>query len=564
MIACINCSLYNPGPPTRIANISGTSSTNIISDKLSIYYQNVQGLIPFTELNKSHLNLDSTKLCELHAYIYDKCPDIVVLNETWLKNSILDGEILPSDSYKIFRKDRTHFSHPPDPDNPLKFKRNGGGVLIAVSCSLQLSSCRINLNCKAELLAVEIVLNDASKVVITTCYRVGTLGINNCHEICNAITKLLRKKRVKKLFIIGDLNLRNINWETNSSINNVEQLFLEEFFKLGLIQCINTPTHTKGKILDVLLTNSENLINNIQVLSNCEVCKSDHYAITFDLSLKIKRKKTIKTKRFNFKRAIWEGLNNALNSVDWITTLDYLEPDLAWSRFKVILNSLLDIYIPKVTVKLNSKPPWFDAECYLKCKEKARLHKKYKSTKLIADELKFSLCRKEFKRLIRSKMRDNLYCSNDRNDICKQFWSHLKSKSSTNRIPEVLKHQSSISSNNLTKANLFNDYFHKQFSNSSVYDIDVNFSNDELFDIDFSCTKIKQLLDDINTNKAAGPDGIHGCILKYCSISLYKPLSIIYKLIYNTGIIPAEWKSANIVPIHNSIQFNSITESKYI
>ena len=180
-----------------------------------------------------------------------------------------------------------------------------------------------------------------------------------------------------------------------------------------------------------------------------------------------------------------------------------MEPDLAWSRFKDILNSLLDIYIPKVTVKLNSKPPWFDAECYLKCKEKERLHKKYNSTKLIADELKFSLCRKEFKRLIRSKMTDNLYCSNDRNDICKQFWSHLKSKSSTNRIPEVLKHEGSISSNNLTKTNMFNDYFHKQFSNSSVYDIDVNFSNDELFDIDFSCTttRIKQLLDDINTNK---------------------------------------------------------------
>ena len=102
MIACINCSLYNPGPPAQFANISNTSSTNIISDKLSIYYQNVQGLIPFTELNKSHPNLDSTKLCELHAYIYDMCPEIVVLNETWLKNSILDGEILPSDRYKNF------------------------------------------------------------------------------------------------------------------------------------------------------------------------------------------------------------------------------------------------------------------------------------------------------------------------------------------------------------------------------------------------------------------------------------------------------------------------------
>ena len=196
MIAYINCSLYIPGPNTQTANHSGTSSTNILGDKLNVY-QNVQGLIPFTEVKKSHLSFDNTKLCELHPYIYDKCPDIIILNETWFKTSILDDEILPSNKYKIFRWDRTHFFHPSDP-NPLKFKRNFGSVLIAVSCSFQLLSYQISLNCKAKLLAVEIVLNDAYKVVITMCYRVGTLGINNCHEICNVITKLLRKKGVKK------------------------------------------------------------------------------------------------------------------------------------------------------------------------------------------------------------------------------------------------------------------------------------------------------------------------------------------------------------------------------
>ena len=28
------------------------------------------------------------------------------------------------------------------------------------------------------------------------------------------------------------------------------------------------------------------------------------------------------------------------------------------------------------------------------------------------------------------------------------------------------------------------------------------------------------------------------------------PLSIIFKLSYNTGILPADWKIANIVPVH--------------
>ena len=175
MIAFLNCSMYNPGPTIQPRNNVVSSGNTTHNDKLSVYYQNVQGLIPFTELNKTHPNLDNTKLFELHAYIYDKYPDIVVLNETWLKSSILDSEILPPNLYKIFRWDRTHLSHPPDPDNPLKYKRNGGGVLIAVSCSLQLSSCRVNLNCEAKLLAVEVVMNDTSKLVITTCYRVGTL-----------------------------------------------------------------------------------------------------------------------------------------------------------------------------------------------------------------------------------------------------------------------------------------------------------------------------------------------------------------------------------------------------
>ena len=45
-------------------------------------------------------------------------------------------------------------------------------------------------------------------------------------------------------------------------------------------------------------------------------------------------------------------------------------------------------------------------------------------------------------------------------------------------------------------------------------------------------------------------DVIHGCVLKYCSISLCRPLSIIFRLSYKTGSIPAEWKYANIVPVH--------------
>ena len=80
--------------------------------------------------------------------------------------------------------------------------------------------------------------------------------------------------------------------------------------------------------MDLILTNSDNYIGNIKILSDHEACKSDHYAITFDIKLKIDRQKPLKTKNFNFKRANWDQLNIDLNNVNWPSLLDSLEPDL--------------------------------------------------------------------------------------------------------------------------------------------------------------------------------------------------------------------------------------------
>ena len=58
------------------------------------------------------------------------------------------------------------------------------------------------------------------------------------------------------------------------------------------------------------------------------------------------------------------------------------------------------------------------------------------------------------------------------------------------------------------------------------------------------------MLKNINVNKACGPDGLSGKILKNCSGSIAYPLSLIYQISYNTGIVPQEWKVANVVPVY--------------
>ena len=90
--------------------------------------------------------LNTIKMANFQAYIFDKKPDIVLLNETWLSKNISDNEIFPNQPYKVFRLDRSRKTHPIDPSNPDKFKKNGGGVLIAVKSELKCESKLIKLN----------------------------------------------------------------------------------------------------------------------------------------------------------------------------------------------------------------------------------------------------------------------------------------------------------------------------------------------------------------------------------------------------------------------------------
>ena len=147
-------------------------------------------------------------------------------------------------------------------------------------------------------------------------------------------------------------------------------------------------------------------------------------------------------------------------------------------------------------------------------------------------------------------MRENLYNRDDPVLITKKFWSHVKSNSKSTRIPECVQHKGRYRSIPKEKCDLFDNYFFDQFSEASTYGTPIDWSNDEAFNVEFTPSKIELLLRRINSNKACGPDDIHGKILKNCATSLSQPLSLLFSLSYNSGSIPKEWKIANVVPVH--------------
>ena len=532
MFAIVNPSLLNPGP-----------------NHISVLYHNVQGLIPFCELGQIHPKIDQNKLFELQAHVYETKPGIVVLNETWLRSSISDNEIFPDNNYKVFRNDRSQWSHPRDPVNPDRFRKYGGGVLIAVRSDLDVVSKKVKISSGAEMIAVELISPNGEKTVICSCYRVGTLGEPNRDKIITNLRSMLNRRKPPKLHVIGDFNLPNISWDSLTSSVPFEQLFVDSFSDLGLKQCIDTPTHVKGNILDILLSNSESYINDVSVLDRYSVCKSDHFPVQFSVKTKINYKKASKRKCYNFKKARWDDLNYDLCHTNW-QFLSCCEVEHGWQCFKTCLFQLIDKHIPTVTVKSDSQPPWFDSEAFSAWRNKERLRSKFNRTKKVEDELKYSNSRREFKQLISKKMRDNMVDSDDTALITKKFWSYVKSTSKSTRIPESVNYEGQLRHNHKDQANLFNEFFFKQFSDPSMYDPDIDYSNDSNFDIDFDHRIVRKHLREVNSNKAQGPDGIHGKILKNCAVGLAYPLSLLFKLSYNTGHLPNEWKMANVVPVH--------------
>ena len=541
--------IVNPGPSPG-------------SRPLNIFYNNVQGFINPGELKSESPTLNMTKLHEFHGYIFSQKPDIIILNETWLKKSILNSEIVPKDTYKLFRTDRCGKTHPWDPSNPKKFRRDGGGILIGHRLDIDIESTEVSsVKVLAEILTINFKLPTGKKLNISTFYRVGNLGVENFESVRKYLTTLATKKKLDKHILIGDLNFPEISWPDPSTSVELHRKFIDLFMlELNHSQLVNKPTHKNGNILDLLFTNIPEQIEEVNVMGYKEACSSDHFGINFKLRYCVSKKNIPKRKIFNYDKADWKNLNYELKKIDWDGLMGMHDPCNSWQILKTILNNLCEKYIPRKSIKYQFQPPWFDSDCQKILREKEKWRAKSNSpTGTENDRKKFCQLRSDFKKIMDEKMRLNVEDDSDPSLISKKFWRHVQSKTKSTRIPETVWYKSRFRTKPLDQANLFNEYFSDQFSSESQYNIQIDMGNNNSFlDLKFHQLDILLLLRQINPSKAAGPDGIHGMVLKNCAPALAKPLTLLFNISFVSGIIPDDWKLASVVPVHKKDSKGSV------
>ena len=138
----------------------------------------------------------------------------------------------------------------------------------------------------------------------------------------------------------------------------------------------------------------------------------------------------------------------------------------------------------------------------------------------------------------------------------KTYWSILKRFYNGKKVPIIppLLINNKLESDFKTKANYFNSFFASKctplINNSTLPNSLQYVSAARLSSFSFNEEVILKIINALNINKVHGHDDISIRMIKLCSKSVVKPLSIIFKNCIDTGTFPDIWKRSNIIPVH--------------
>ena len=259
---------------------------------------------------------------------------------------------------------------------------------------------------------------------------------------------------------------------------------------------------------------------------------------------------------FNYSKADLHEFQEVLSHVPWncIPTDNGIE--YTWQCWKDLFFSAATSVIPTVKWKQSIIKQWFTSATLHLIRVKRRVYHQMK--RLGSDLLKAKY--KAISNLVRSQTRKdtldhvtNLSKSYFANS--KKFRNFLNSiKGSRHPIPP-LKHNDSSVSDDSSKANIFNQFFHSVFTvedNNSLSELRQSLAvHPELINsIDFSVDEVHQELVNLQKHKACGPECVPAYFLQIGADFLAAPLSKLFQLSLSTGSLLRDWVTANIVPVY--------------
>ena len=438
----------------------------------------------------------------------DHEPDIFALSESKLIPSITDKEICSK--YTLYRRDRHSTAGP----------GRGGGVLIGISDACNIKVIHTYHDRDGEILSLDLDAN-GYRFSFTTYYHPPS--VRHINDIINWFNESIACNHI----IVGDFNLPDIDWDTKKLKNRsnlaIHESFLEFLSTSGLEQIINFPTHIRGNILDLILTNLDT------TSPNAEPSCSDHHVITFEMNLPFTNNHTSSNISSNsnpywlFKKSnlpeIIVDCSNLESTVNAAISNNY-SIETVWSIFRSgILNTaqyLILLNTAPYCTRKHKVNSWLTRETKTEIARRRRWFKTSRTYKTEENLKKLSeqskLCNKLVNRDYNSFI-NKYICDTLADGQSKPLFKFIDSKrGNTNTIKQL----DNCDNSSFSIAECFADAFSSVFTvdDGSKPNLPVYMPTQHNLITVYDKGVLKQL-NNLNIRKGTGPDGLSAGLLKF-------------------------------------------------
>lgn len=501
---------------------------------LSIYYQNVRGLRTKTDIRK---NISASQ------------HDVIIFTEHWLNENFSSSEYF-DDSYSVERYDRKSTD-----------KERGGGALMAIKNGLaykRVSDWENKSN--FENVWIELRSNAITdKYFINVVYIPPQTRYDEYSRYFDSVTELMCVREPNaKFLIVGDFNLgASIEWYLfegsciSLSHNGETASELINTMAINELKQMNSIRNSNGRILDLLLTNTEVTIHPSEPLTNVD---SHHPPFVFNfVASNIKFIKPVKSTKLNFYKANYFMINNELSQLNWDEIFAGLNLHDMVDKFYVVLHSIINRYTPIIHPKDDRYPKWFTQKIIQLISDKKFFHDKYKRTSLELFNNIFKTKRRELKYELKAS--EKRYTESIEKTIktnTKSFFAYTKSLNKTNKLPCTMNFKGASSDDPKEIANYFASNFEKVYSpidnDLQLHNLQCNCNNHFVL----SDQHLIEAINSLNENKSSSPDNIPTIFYKRTMLNIIAPLKILFTQSLLSRTFPNKWKLSFIIPLHKN------------
>ncbi len=254
-----------------------------------------------------------------------------------------------------------------------------------------------------------------------------------------------------------------INW-LESTAHGSDNDILAKTLEKGFEQLVTSPTHVKGNILDLVLTNSPEHVKEVR--TEGRLGRSDHEMLWVELEGEAERRQAQEVP--NWRKADWAAIRNGLSRVNWDNELKDKNAEESWNHLRDTLQELQRVHIPKKSLK-KDWPPWMCVELLRAIRRKRSLWKKARTAQ---DKEKYAQEEKKVQKAIRTAKRnfEKRIAYEDKNNR-KPFYNYVKKKTKGRTAVGPLKQDRRVVTDDTEMAEVLNEFFSSVFTREDTSNV---------------------------------------------------------------------------------------------